>query len=297
MKNSQFAERLILVTGATGNQGGAVARHLLQRGFRVRTLTRVPEKPAARALVEQGAEVVQGDLDDHASIERALEGAYGVFSVQNFFQAGYEGEIRQGVTLADAAKAAGVDHFVYSSVGSARRKTGIPHFESKWRIEEHVRQIAIPHTVFRPVAFNYSLNEPAYRNSILSGVLALPLSPNTLQQQLSEDDYGAIVAMALEQPDKWLGRSLDVASDELTMLQMAETFSRALNRSVRYVQVPWEEFRQAAGEELTSMLRWMEDVGYDADLTALRKEYPELTTLEQYLRSHGWDSAEAPLVH
>jgi uncharacterized protein YbjT (DUF2867 family) len=292
MNNLGFPERLILVTGATGNQGGAVALHLLQRGFRVRTLTRDPEKPTAKALVLQGAEVVQGNLDDRASIEQALEGVYGVFSVQNFFEAGYEGEIRQGITLADAAKAAGVRHFVYSSVGSAHRKTQIPHFESKWQIEEHLRQIAIPHTVLRPVAFNYSLNEPDFRNSILNGVLALPLSPNTRQQQLSEDDYAAFVAIALEHPDKWLGRSLDVASDQLTMLEMAETFSRVINRPVHYVQVPWDQFHQVAGEEITSMLRWMEDVSYDVDLTALRKEYPHITSFEQYLRRHGWESSE-----
>lgn len=292
MNNLRFSERLILVTGATGNQGGAVALHLLQQGFRVRTLTRDPEKPAAKALSVQGAEVVQGNLDDSASIEQALEGVYGVFSVQNFFEAGYEGEIRQGITLADAALAAGVRHFVYSSVGSAHRKTQIPHFETKWRIEEHLRQIAIPHTVLRPVAFNYSLNEPEFRNSILNGVLALPLSPNTRQQQLSEDDYAAFVAIALEHPDKWLGRSLDVASDELTMLQMTETFSRVINRPVHYVQVPWDQFRQVAGEEITSMLRWMEDVGYDVDLTALRKDYPHITSFEQYLRRHGWESTE-----
>ncbi|WP_414582590.1 NmrA/HSCARG family protein [Scytonema sp. PCC 10023] len=297
MDSSRFAERLILVTGATGNQGGAVARHLLHRGFRVRALTRDLDKPAARALTEQGAEVVQGDLDDRASLKRALEEAYGVFSVQNFFQAGYEGEIRQGITLADAAKSAGVRHFVYSSVGSADRKTGIPHFESKWQIEEHVRQIGLPHTVFRPVAFYYSITGPDNRKSVLDGTWAMPLSPDTRLQMLSEEDYAVFVAMALEHPDPWLGRTIDVASDELTMLQMAETFSRVIGRSVRYVQTPWNAFRQAAGEEFTTMVRWMEDVGYDANLAALRKEYSKLTTLEQYLRSHGWESVETSVVN
>jgi uncharacterized protein YbjT (DUF2867 family) len=145
--------RVILVSGATGQQGGTVARKLLERGFVVRALTRDPEKAEARELADLGAEVVGGDFEDRASIERALAGVYGVFSVQQFWESGYEGEIRQGVQLADAAKAAGVEHFVYSSVGSAHRETGIPHFDSKWEVEELVRASGVPYTVLRPVFF------------------------------------------------------------------------------------------------------------------------------------------------
>jgi uncharacterized protein YbjT (DUF2867 family) len=127
--------KTVLVTGATGQQGGAVARHLLKRpGFVVRALTRDSAKPAARTLAQSGAEIMRGDLNDPASIRRAMEGAYGVFSVQNFMETGFEGEVRQGKALADAAKAAGVQHFVYTSVVSADRHTGLPHFESKWQI-------------------------------------------------------------------------------------------------------------------------------------------------------------------
>ena len=142
MEGGGNGRRVILVSGATGQQGGAVARNLLERGFAVRALTRDPEKAAARELADLGAEVVSGDLEDRASIERVLDGVYGVFSVQKFLEAGVEGEVRQGVRLADAAKAAGVEHYVYSSVGSAHRETGIPHFESKWEVEEHVRAAA-----------------------------------------------------------------------------------------------------------------------------------------------------------
>lgn len=291
MANLQLTERLILVTGATGNQGGAVARSLLKRGFRVRALTRNPQNPKAQALAEQGAEVVQGDLDDLASVGQAVKGVYGVFSVQNFYETGAEGEIQQGIMLADAAKAANVQHFIYSSVGSAERKTGIAHFDSKWQIEEYVRQISIPHTVFRPVAFNYSIASLDNRKSVLEGTWTMPLSRDTRLQVLSEEDYGVFVAMALENSEQWLGRSLEVASDELSMIEMAEAFGRVIGRSVEYVQMPWEQFRQASGEELTSMLRWFEDVGYDADLVALRNEYP-LTTFEQYLRNHGWENVE-----
>src|SRR5215204_4627383 len=153
MANKQNEERLIVVCGATGKQGGAVARSLLERGFQVRALTRNPQKQEAQALADQGAEVAQGDMEDRSSMERSLEGAYGIFSVQNFWETGYDGEVQQGKTVADAAKAAGVEHLVYSSVGSAHRQTGIPHFESKWEVENHVREIGLPYTILRPVFF------------------------------------------------------------------------------------------------------------------------------------------------
>jgi len=151
MADKQNVERLIVVCGATGKQGGAVARSLIDRGFQVRGLTRNPHKPEAQALADGGVEVVQGDMEDRSAMERVLEGAYGVFCVQNFWETGYDGEVQQGKTVADAAKAAGAEHLVYSSVGSAHRQTGIPHFESKWEVEEHVREPDAPYTILRPV--------------------------------------------------------------------------------------------------------------------------------------------------
>src|SRR5215217_3238439 len=135
MAENQNAERLIVVTGATGKQGGAVAQSLLDRGFRIRALTRSPQKPEAQALADRGAEVVQGDMEDRSAMERALEGAYGVFSVQNYWETGYDGEVQQGKTVADAAKAAGVEHFVYSSVASPNRKPGLLNSGTKGKLE------------------------------------------------------------------------------------------------------------------------------------------------------------------
>jgi uncharacterized protein YbjT (DUF2867 family) len=150
----QKASDVVLVTGATGQQGGAVARLLLSRGHKVRALTRKPQGEAAKALVGLGAEVVAGELDDAGSLEKALRGVWGVFSVQNTWEAGVEGEERQGKRLAELARKAGVSHFVYTSVASAHRRTGIPHFENKARIEETVRGLGFPsYTILRPVFF------------------------------------------------------------------------------------------------------------------------------------------------
>jgi uncharacterized protein YbjT (DUF2867 family) len=280
--------RLILVSGATGQQGGAVVRNLLERGFGVRALTRDPAKPAGRELAGLGAEVVSGDLEDRASIEHVLQAVHGVFSVQQFFEAGYEGEVRQGVQLADAAKAAGVDHYVYSSVGSAHRETGIPHFESKWEVEEHVRASGVPYTVLRPVYFMQ--NWEMMREPILGGTLPQPLDPGKPFQMIDADDIGVFAATAFENPDGWIGREVDLAGDELTMPEIAATFSRVIGRQVDYFQVPWEGFEEQMGEEFTVMYRWFNDYGYEADVAGLRKEHPGLVSLEQYLRTHGWEN-------
>ena len=289
MANEQnFEQKVFLVTGATGRQGGAVARQLLKRGHSVRTLTRDPNKASARALAQMGAEVVRGDLDERASVDQALAGVYGVFSVQNFWEAGYEREVSQGITLADAAKAQGVKHFVYSSVGSSYRKTGIAAFDGKWEIEEHIRRIGLPYTILRPTSLMEDWEE--MREEIIGGALAQPLDPHTALQQVSVEDIGVFAAMAFEDPERWLGREVDLAGDESTMLELAETFGRVLGRKVEYVQVSWEEFREAYGEDLAEMYGWFEEVGYEADIGALGEEYPDLTTFERYLRKHGWDS-------
>jgi uncharacterized protein YbjT (DUF2867 family) len=254
MADGQNMEPLILVCGATGKQGGAVARSLLERGFRVRALTRDPQKPEAQALAEQGAEVVQGDMEDRSAVDQVLiEGVYGVFSVQNFWETGYDGEVQQGKTVADAARAAGVDHFVYSSVGSAHRKTGIPHFESKREIEEHVRQIGLPFTIFRPTFFMQ--NWEWTREMILGGTLAQPLDPDKPLQQVAAEDIGAFAAIAFENPDSWIGREVDLAGDEQSMSEIAETFGRVIGREVSYYQVPWDQFEEQMGEEATLNLR------------------------------------------
>jgi uncharacterized protein YbjT (DUF2867 family) len=292
MANKQNAERLIVVAGATGKQGGAVARSLLERGFRVRALTRNPQKPEAQALADQGAEVVQGDMEERSSMERALEGAYGIFSVQNFWETGYDRQVEQGKTVADAAKAAGVEHFVYSSVGSAHRQTGIPHFESNWEVEEHVRQIELPYTILRPTALMQ--NWEMMREMILGGTLAQSLDPDKPLQQVAVEDVGAFAAIAFENPEGWIGREVDLAGDEQSMPEIAETFARVIGREVSYYQVPWDQYEEQMGEELTVMNRWFNDVGYEADIAALRQEYPELTSFERYLRSHGWAGAEVP---
>jgi len=281
-------DRLILVTGATGHQGGASLRHLRERGFPVRALTRKPDQPEARSLVGHGVELVRGDLEDEASLARALDGVYGVYSVQNWRNSDIEGEIRNGTRLADASKRVRISHFVYSSVASADQRTGIPHFESKFRVEEHIRSSGMRYTIVRPVFFMENLL--GMRQQIEGGTLPFPLNSETRLQMVAVDDIGACVAMAFERPAKWQGRAFELAGDELSMAELADVLSRVTGREVRYVQVPWNEFEAKAGAETAKMFRWFQDVGYHVDISAVRQEYPKLTTFARWMNSN-WHAA------
>jgi uncharacterized protein YbjT (DUF2867 family) len=280
---SKTNNRLILVTGATGKQGGAVLRHLREKGFPVRALTRDPDKPEARALIGHGTEVVRGDLDDRTSLARALDGVYGVYSVQSHTEKGIEGEIHQGIALADAARSENVSHLVYSSVGSADQHTGVPHFDSKFQIEEHIRKLGLPYTIIRPVFFME--NWLGMRARIESGTLTLPLKPDTRLQMIAVDDIGAFVAMAFEFPGRWQSHALDIAGDELSMNQVSQALGRLFGEDVKYVQAPWDKFEQQAGHEMMLMFKWFEDVGYHADIPVLRQQHQSLMSFERWMHS------------
>ena len=207
----------ILVTGATGQQGGAVARALLAKGQQVRVMTRHPEKAAS--LAKAGAEVVQGDLTNRAILQMALRGVHGVFAMSTWVEEGMEAEVRQGTMLADAAKQAGITHYVYTSVGSAHRNTGIPHFDSKWKVEQHIREIGLPATILRPVWFME--NFTTFAKPSAEGVLTLPMKPARKLAMVAVKDIGEFGAAAFLRPNDFLGQAIDLAGDELTMPETA----------------------------------------------------------------------------
>jgi uncharacterized protein YbjT (DUF2867 family) len=269
----QKGKDLIVITGATGQQGGATARELLAAGHRIRAVTRKPESEAARALAAKGAEVVQGNLDDAASLERALTGAWGAFGVQNTWEAGVEQEEVQGKRLAEVAKQAGVKHFVYTSVGSAHRKTGIPHFDNKARVEQRVKELGFPsHVILRPVFFMENLSSPWFKPAIVQGQLAVGMKPTTKLQMIAVSDIGKYGKVAFEQHDRLNGRALDIAGDELTMPQTAQILGTAKGAPVAFVQVPIEEVRKFS-MDFALMLEWFDAVGYDADIAGKAKEF------------------------
>ena len=273
----------ILVAGATGRQGGAVARHLLQHEFRVHGMTRHPQSEAAVELRGLGAKVVQADMDDTESLKAVTESVHGVFSVQNYWEVGAEREIAEGRRVADVAQASGVQFIVYSSVGGAERNTGIEHFDSKFEIETHVRSLPMAWCILRPVWFMENLLVPAMRDALMSGTLAFPLPPDIPLQMVAVNDIGVLAAMAFMQPVEWSERALEIAGAEHTMPEVAEILSDHLGRRVEFQEVSLEDARQQQGEDAATMYEWFVEEGYQADIEALRLLHPQLMDLRQWL--------------
>ena len=284
------ADKIVLITGATGRQGGAVVRHMLPRGWKLRALTRNPDSGIAQELARLGVEVVRGDLEDSTSLDRAVRGSYGVYSVQDFWSVGARREVQQGKNLADAAKKAGIAHFVYSSVGGAERNSGIDHWESKWEIEQHIRELNLPATILRPVAFmeNYYIDQVEI--GLLRGKLVDPVRADKPYQTIATDDIGAFVALVFERPKEFIGQALEIAGSELTNLEAAEVFSRVLGKKVKFRRLPLPIVRLVLGKEYYQMFHWFNHAGFNADIEGLRRRYPEvhLRSLEEWLRDEGW---------
>src|SRR5499433_2739967 len=285
-----ITDKVVLVTGATGRQGGAVVRHMLPKGWKLRALTRRPQAHEAQSLARQGVQVAQGDLEDPPSIARAAEGVYGIYSVQDFWSVGAKREVQQGKNLADGAKKAGVQHFVYSSVGGAERNTGIPHWESKWEIEEYIRGLGLPATVFRPAAFMETYYIDQVEIGILKGKLLDPIRADKPYQTIATDDIGAFAALAFERPRDFIGLELEIAGSELTNPAAAQVFSRVLGKEVKFRKLPMPMVRLILGKGFYQMFRWFNESGFKADIAFLRRRYPEvhLQTLDEWLRNEGW---------
>lgn len=282
-------EKLVLVTGATGKQGGAVARELLSHGFRVRALTRQPEGEPARILDGLGAAVVHGDLDQPATLEAALHGVWGVFAVQNTWEAGVAREEAQGIRIADLAKQVGVQHFVYSSVGSADRNTGIPHFENKWRVEQRVRQLGFPsYVIIRPVFFMENFLSPWFKPGIDQGQLMMALQPETVLQMIAVEDIGKYGRWAFEHPLALNGRAIDIAGDARTMPDAARLIGQAAGHPVEFAPLPIEEVRKSS-PDFALMLEWFDRVGYNANIPVRAKESGIApTTLAEWAAQADW---------
>ncbi|MFC4544376.1 NmrA/HSCARG family protein [Halosolutus amylolyticus] len=284
----------VLVTGATGNQGGAVVDHLLaaETDFDVYGLTRDASSETARDLADRGVTMVEGDLNEKASLAPHVGEVDAVFAVTNFWTQGYDQQVQQGRNIAEVAAEEGVDQFVLSGVGSHERDTGVPHFDSAWEIDQHAQELDLPLTVLQPVFF-YQNFEAFAEDVVEDGQIALPLEEDVSLQMIDVQDVGRAAAVAFENPEEYVDDRIELAGDEKTLAETAEVLSDVTGVDVEPVHVPIEDAYDSFGEEFTIMCEWFNEVGYSADVDALEDRFGiEFTDLEAYLRENGWEDKD-----
>ena len=279
----------VVVTGATGKQGGAVVKELLERGHEVRAITRSPDSVKARELANAGVTLVRASLEDTAALAKALKGATSLFAMTTPFEGGTQAETRQGISAAEAARAAGV-HLVFTSVGSANRDTGVPHFDSKYEVEKHITRIGVRATVLAPVYFMENLYFG--REQLAKGIYAQPLPPTRPLAQVAVADIGAVAVRILEGADRFAGKRFDLGSDELSGNDAVAILSRVTGRPFTYFQVPLDVIRQRLGEDGARMSAWFDRVGFTVDRAALRREFPDVSfhDFESWAKAQDWNA-------
>ena len=290
-----------------------MARRLLQDGWPVRFLTRDPDSAKARALVARGARAIAGDLQDIEAARLACRGVYGVFSIQNFWEHGYEREIHQGGNLVDAARHEGVQHFVYASVGGVGRTDGlgITHFDTKAVIEQRLMRSGLSWTILRPVTFLENFTAELMLERIFRmGVVSFPFPGDRPFQLIAVDDEADMVAAAFADPDQFIGLAMEIASDQRCLTELAQAIGNSASIELQFREVPPDLFagyvaqitkaglvaQTKVGPSLIQQLCWNRespDGGWAADLAALRKRLPTLRSVETWAAGVDWQSARA----
>jgi uncharacterized protein YbjT (DUF2867 family) len=291
-EKNEMENKNVLVFGATGNIGGAATRELLKRGWQVRAVSRTPDSEKAQALAKLGAEVVQADMEDRASLEKAFDSMKRVLSVQNWTTSGVEGEIRQGKRVADVAHLVGVEHLVYISAGTGDRGTGIPHFDNKIVVEDYMRELGLPFTIVRPTPFMELMSEKKFypamgtwgaEPKIVGWDLPIPW--------VSVYDLGQAVANIFDDPEKWIGRDVSMCGDIKTLGESQAIFTAVDSKKPTRIPLPLWLFEKMAGDEFTAMWKWMDEwigkegVPYLMKLMEQSHELvPEMLDVESWLR-------------
>ena len=276
--------KTIFVTGGTGNQGGAVARNLIEQGFTVKVLTRNPNSIESENLKKMNIEVVKGDLNNADTYREYLKNVYGIFSVQTF-ENGVEKEINQGITLATLAKEFGIKHFLYSSVFGADLNTGVAHMESKFKIENHIKQIGLPFTIIRPTSLFENFLIPQVKKGILKGKLVQAIHRNTVLQYIAAEDIGKAAAKIFQESEMYLGKTIPLATEQLSTQEVADKFSEVLNKKIEYKKLPVLVTRLFLGKNLYKMFKWMTEISsFQKEVVDLtKKEFPNPISLKTWI--------------
>lgn len=281
-------QKVVLVTGGTGSQGGATVTHLLAaKKVCVRVLTRNVDSPKAKGLAARGVELVKGNFDDMASLRAALAGVSAAFSVQQWTQkGGASAEELHGKRFADAVKASGVSHLVYSSAEGVDRHSGLSHYESKWAIEQHIRELGLAATILRPVGFMDAFGVPAIQRGIFLGIFRANFGVSLPVQFVATYDIGWFAARALEDPARYAGRIIPLAGDELSIGEVIRTFETVTGRKPWVAPIPAVLAKRAMPEAFLDMFRWIRENGFKANIAEVRQEYPQLLTFAGWITKY-----------
>ncbi len=280
------------MAGATGRLGGPLAGSLIDRGHRVRALTRDPGSAAAGRLRRRGAHIVLGDLDDPPSLHRAAAGADAVFVLSTpHHGTGPAAEARQAISLADAAVAAGAGYLVYASAAGALEARGVPMLDSKRRVEEHLATLPVPHAVIAPAYFMDNLDYPWNKAVLRAGQWPIPLPPDQTVQLIPAIDMARFAALVIEQPGDFAGRRIELASDEVTGPEAARILSGILHRPITHPQA-----MPGPLAPMAPFFRWLAGTGFHADIQQLRTRHPEIGwhSLRHWAAEHDWADLKQP---
>jgi uncharacterized protein YbjT (DUF2867 family) len=279
----------ILVMGATGQQGGSVTRALIEKGHTVYGMTRRVDSPAARELTKLGVKLVTGDLNDVDALTEVFKGYDGVFGLTTPYEAGVEIETQHGLNLIEAAEKAGVTHLVFSSVGKADTGTGIPHFDSKYEAEKNLRTSNVPYTIIGPVFFMENWLSPWFLPGLQDGNAALAMPADRKLAHISVQDIGNFVALVFERKGEFIGKRYDLAGDDLTGNEIAVKLGAQTNRVFGFYEIPIEGMR-AQNEDFALMFEWFDKIGYNVDVQALKRDYPEVgwTSFDTWIKQQDW---------
>lgn len=290
-----MVDRLIAVCGATGRQGGSVARALIEEGWKVRALTRNPNRPEAGALAALGCEVVRADMEDLESLHGVFEGAHGVFSVQNGLVSGFDREDAQGRNVADAARQAGVAHLVYASAGTGERGTGISSWEAKLDIEDHMTRSDLPFTSLRPEAFMELMTDKSYYPAVGTWRIWPRLSGGDKGiAWLAVEDVGPVAAAVFSRPESYVGKSLTLVADVKSLAECRDIYLDVMGKTPPTFPLPVWLFDRFTRGDVTAIWRWVETGRFETDTTATRAIHPAALTVREWMVRQRDQANEKP---
>ena len=278
--------KVIAVVGATGRQGGQVVRHLVKDGWQVRALTHKQEKKKAAALESLGVEVMPVELNDKSSLEPAFRQAYGVFNMQAPVPGRIDIEIQQGRNVAEAARAAGIRHVVYGSAGIGDTRTGIEQWDAKIEVAKAMKELGLPLTVLRPVAFTELMTDPSYYPQSSTWYIWPKLTGEDYKiAWISVQDVGAIAAKAFADPDTYAGQDLSLAADVKSLAECREIYREVRGKYPPRFPMPMFLFERFVGKDIPNMWRWLRKNPLEFDTQQTKQIHPQAMDVRTWLGS------------